>query len=405
MGWGAGFDWLDGTVTVPAPMPPEWGTSIFEFYRVPNDERWAGSLCRVLYHETIHFWQFLSSAYLANLVQAEWLRLRAFEDSGRWPPVDEAVAALGRTAVGRPFSAMELLECWARYWDVHTRHPGRILREEGIDALHSPGPGGGYSSAQFDRFMQHGRDAAVYARPYRWALERAGGRSKFVNLVLPTIMFCAFGSPDPVAVFVAALDRALKSSEVDHAVRNRSDSINLDWLDSYHTVIREAVTPSIQVLGMPDFTAGWDVLARGRLGEHPIYRIYLRRVQKALDHVRLFSAVPSRVDSIENAIHTATTAAAVRDPLVLFMFPGQPGYRSYLGWTVPPPRVRFADIVWHAEVEVGAEALSMLLPRKDLEPNSYRLDARYAPLDKRLQRFRDAEYAVRRGLPLTTFTR
>lgn len=405
MTWGTGFDWLDGTVTVPASKPAAWGSTLDDFYRSPNDGRWGRSLCRVLYHESTHFWQLLSSAYLANLVQAEWMRLRAFEDHGQWPPVDDAVAALRRTVDGRPFSAVELMECWARYWDVHTRHAGQLLREDGIPAPHAgQGPEGAYSGAQFDRFMQHGRDAAGYARPYRWALQRAGGASAFVNLVLPTITFCAFGSPDPVAVFTTALESALDSSAIRDAVHDRTGFINVDWLARYRIVIAEAVAPAVRSLGLPAFTAGWDVMARGRLGEHPVYETYLHRVQLALETVQLFNTAPPSDESMAEVLRAAAAAAAVRDPLVVFMFPGQPSYREHLGRILPPPRVRFTDTVWHAEIEFAGETATRLASHSGHgRPAGHHLDARYPALDRRLQRFRDAEYAVRRGLPLATF--
>ena len=405
--WGTGFDWLDGTVRVPAPMPAAWKGGLDDFYQGPNDERWGGSLCRVLYHETIHFWQLLSSAYVANLVQAEWLRLAGFEETGRWRPVDETVAASRHTGRGYPFAAIELLECWARYWDVHTRHAGRLLREDGIDASHLPsGPDGAYSAVQFDRFMQEGRDSAVYARPYRWALDRADGQSALVNLILPSIVFCAFGSPDPVAVFVGAVDRARKSDRIRRVVRGRTGSINVDWLHSYPVVITEAVVPTVRSFNMPSFTAGWDVLARGRLGEHPIYGTYLPRIDLALRSVRRFDTGPPRGESIDETLRVVTTRSAVRDPAVMFMFPGQPTYRAHLGRFLPPPRIRFADTVWHAEVTFAADAIAKLqyASGASAAATDVRLDARYVELDARLQRFRDAEYAARRGLAPTTFS-
>jgi hypothetical protein len=66
------FVWLSGTVTIPVRAPEEWATDgLVEFYKDPNKPEWGGTLCRVLYHESIHFWQLLSSAYLANASQEE----------------------------------------------------------------------------------------------------------------------------------------------------------------------------------------------------------------------------------------------------------------------------------------------------------------------------------------------
>ena len=77
------FDYLTGTVRVLAACHPDLAADLLPFYVHPNDDRWGEHLCRVLYHESIHFWLFISSAYLANIVAGEWLRLETFRDTGR----------------------------------------------------------------------------------------------------------------------------------------------------------------------------------------------------------------------------------------------------------------------------------------------------------------------------------
>jgi hypothetical protein len=410
--WGNTFDWLDGTVRVPVPMPTAWAEGLGDFYQAPNDDRWGGSLCRILYHESIHFWQLLSSAYLANLVQEEWLRFADYMRNGMLRPAHPDVIGMRRVEGGRPFSPLELIECWARYWDVHTRHPRRILEEDGLepppawvaDAIGAPP--GAYTSAEFDTFMQHGRDAATYARPYRWMLDRAEGDSSFVNIAFPVVVFCAFGSPWPVQLFIAAFERAQLSREVRAAVDQRTGSINVDWLYTYRAVIEHAVAPAVCELGGPVFTAGWDVLDRGPLGTHPIYGTYRSRVQIAMRSTRKFNTDQPADDSVEELLRSTTARAALSDPLVMFMFPGQPTYRMHLGRTVPPPRVQFVDATWHAEREFAAHALHKLALHigADVEDGNETLAPTYAQLDRDIQRFRGAEYAVRRGLPADTFT-
>jgi hypothetical protein len=398
---GTTFNWLDGTVRLPVVKPAEWGPGLQLFYDAPNDDRWGGQLSRILYHESIHLWQLLSSAFLANIVQSEWLRLCRFEERGTLEPVDAAVATLNATPDGQPFSALELVECWARYWDVHTRHPGRILREDGIDPPPRLGiaPAGAYTAGEFDTFMQAGRDAAIYARPYRWSLDKAAGNSQFVNLVFPVLVFCAFGSPDPVRVFTTALDRAQTSSTVRAAVRGMSGSINIDWLHTYRRIIDDVVAPAVHDLGLPSFTGGWDVLDRGPLGQHPIFRSYHGRIRLAMNSTQLFNVEPPNDDSINETLRFEEARAAVADPLVLFMFPGQPSYRSHLGQTVPPPRIRFTDTVWYAERTFAASVMDKIGAQGGLDPTGdVTLAVEYEGLDARLHRFQEAKYAARRDL-------
>ena len=82
------FEYLTGTIMVPAEAPEEWQKEgLGKFYLSPNDEQWGQSLCRVLYHESVHFWQLFSSAYIANLVSDDWRRLQHYEETGEVLPL------------------------------------------------------------------------------------------------------------------------------------------------------------------------------------------------------------------------------------------------------------------------------------------------------------------------------
>ena len=59
------------------------------FYENPNSDLWGETLCRVLYHESLHFWQFLASGYIANFVNEEWIRLLHFENNNEVEPRSE----------------------------------------------------------------------------------------------------------------------------------------------------------------------------------------------------------------------------------------------------------------------------------------------------------------------------
>ena len=123
----AHFEYLTGVINVPATAPAKLvDDGLDQFYLEPNDEEWGASLCRVLYHESIHFWQLFSSAYVANIVDHDWIRLQHFRDTGQVQPLGERAQEYGVRDEGMPFSPRELLECWARYWDVHSRSPAAI---------------------------------------------------------------------------------------------------------------------------------------------------------------------------------------------------------------------------------------------------------------------------------------
>jgi len=291
------FEYLTGIVKVPASAPLEWQKEgLTEFYRSPNDDAWGATLCRVLYHESIHFWQLFSSGYVANLVADDWRRLQHFRATGEVRPLSTEANQYKITASGLPFSERELLECWARFWDVHTREPGAIIRDEGypaeeVERLEMIDPYTGsksYTHEAYDYLMRGGPASGSYEKPYRWLLDQTQGHSAFVAITFPILVHSAFGSPDPVKVFCETFDRAWNSSVLRPAIDSRFGYINLDWLNQWSAIIGEAHIPVIRKHHLPDFTSGLDVIARGPLASHPIYREYVDQFKVLHGHLSLY---------------------------------------------------------------------------------------------------------------------
>jgi hypothetical protein len=123
------------------------------------------------------------------------------------------------------------------------------------------------------------------------------------------------------------------------------------------------------------------------------------------NRVMLNKATPPKERSLESIYDYAIVDLPMRDPRVIFAFPGQPIYRLALGEHLPPPRVRFQGLTLHAERSLGAGVLAKL--REQMGETPQDADASLKPVfeafDPRLKRFREAEYAVSVGLPATTF--
>lgn len=403
------FDYLTGTIGVDRDAPAAWKTETeLPFWLNPNDESWGDELSRVLYHETIHFWQLLSSGYVANLVGEEWGRLLEYEDTGELPEKSDLVAGHNRPAPGDPFSPRELVECWARYWDVHTRSPARIVREEGIPVddprqleIEFSAVLPAYTGDAFDTVMQVGEDCALYGRPYRWLLETVDGHSALAAILFPVVAHAAFGSPDPVALFRRAVERALGSDEIRAGIDGRSGSINLDWLNSWTAVHGEAVRPAIADLGLPSFTSGLDVISRGPLSTHPVLSEYPERAS-IRGWIRLTDPGEVPGDPYGDIQAYALTDAPERDPMVVFGLPGQPYYRAGLGRLVPPPRIRFRNYTWYAP-RSGVRTIQEAFEGTGTGDEDY--GPRYPALDRRIDRFEAAKKAVSLGLPPDHFER
>jgi hypothetical protein len=286
------YDYLRGIVSVNAEAPVGWEAEWdLPFWMSPNNDAWGRQLCRVLYHETLHFWQLLSSGYLAVLVAAEWERLLHYEATGELMPAGQFLMDHSRPIGSDPFSTAELTECWARFWDVHTRSPARIIDEEGI----TPGDDAAlttqfgeivaYTGDAFDIVMQVGEDSAVYGAPYRWLLETVHD-SYLANLLFPILVQAAFSTVRPAGMFCAfAQQIAGRPSLLQEIYGNAKRSVNLDWLTIYPLVRSELIDPILQEIMTafqeartggpgPVLGNGLFIIQRSHLASHPILSEY-----------------------------------------------------------------------------------------------------------------------------------
>jgi len=423
---GTEFNWFSGVAEIAAPCPPGLAADrgLQPFFEAPNAPEWGAALPRWLYHECLHFWQLASSRYLQLIVVAEWERVFAFERDRALPR--GARYAYGSVGAGEPFSVRDLVECLARFWDVHTRGATRILCEEDndldgrlalIDAVRYEG---GYSSEEFDGVMRSGRDREVYARPYHWMRERAAAApavrelpgsmesatSWAVNLLLPIAGFVALNTEAPVAAFVAAFDRGLSPDGIGIAAgrRDRRLSINLDWLD-FWPVLAPGLARAVRRIGLHTWlgTAGYGVLENPALSAHPVYRHLTSRMNALNDVLRNMRANrvfnPPRDDSgnIGDAFLLRELAITRQDYWPVFSLPGQPNFRLLLGSLFAPPLVRFDD----AEIPATASTLSEWpwpVDGPTLANAVHQSEARLCAL-------RNAEAAARFGVPLDAFVR
>lgn len=417
----AAFDYLTGVIQLDVTRPLELAEGLGPFYEDPNNPAWGSEICRTLYHESVHFWQFLSSAYLANMVADEWHRVESFQETGKVPTPSKLSSSFRNRAETMPFSAHELCECWARYWDVHTRSPNAIIQEEKIDApiKHN---NLGYAGENYDVLMRNGVASSQYEAPYRWMLERleranwsidrahkSGVASYLVALVFPATVHAAFGSPDPVGVTCAVIDRLSERADVARQLFHiKTGSINLDWLRSWSLCRIELIQPILEREEHPAFTSGFDVIQRGHLKRHPFFPAYLARSKTLLGALRLEALARDNIATTAQSDYDlryrmAMTEAPLKDPWIVFALPGQPKFRMMLGQHMHAPQVTFTD----SKSFTAETALSRVAQQSGGGLTPVQLgtipQAAVEALDALLRRFRVAEYAASRGLPPDAF--
>jgi hypothetical protein len=176
---------------------------------------------RVYWHELVHFWQALSEGFLTRLALLEWQHLNHFDQTGEVAPSSELQAhrvAFFQKDPRVGFSAWNLSESLARFWDIQKMGPGKLLaKKQGVPYVMSFDP---RSDEMFQRLEQAGLGSEVtpidseefdyqmqledwYAEPYRFVLQRIG--SVQTVILFPLVGHFALQSRSPVEVFTMAV--------------------------------------------------------------------------------------------------------------------------------------------------------------------------------------------------------
>jgi hypothetical protein len=301
----------------------------FEEEYLQQPRLYDNATIRVFVHEILHFWQVLSSGYLANLALKEWENLQEFEHSGKLTPPASILRRFMQRNPQLGFSAWNLSEALARFWDLHICGPQKILRQR-LLMIRSPDlerfgleeptdlPGSEaepYSGELFDALMLL-EDA--YAEPYRLSLSRWG--SKKSVLLFPLVGYFSLQTPEPVEVFYSVMN----NSAIDRIDFLQYRDIHAGWLSIFGHVGSLCKLAANYVGKVGDFTPGWDVVRKSSLIGHPIYRHYFQIISIVKD----FQAWQgNKID-------------------FYFACPGDPDCRAKLVSTFVPPLTRFVNGRW-----------------------------------------------------------
>lgn len=402
------YDYLSGIITVRRVAPAAWkNEAVLPFWKVPNDAAWGSHFSRVLYHEALHFWQFLSSPYLIDIVARLWGQLQHFEASGELSSTDTLWDNEGDHSA-MPFNTYELVECWARFWDVHTRNPIDIIAEEGIATDGSKlDHHGYYGDKAYDLVMTEGPNCQLYARPYRWLLKACQGNSLMANVLLPLITNAAFSTLAPATFFQGAIQRALQSKKIKAEIEPfQNKAVNLTWLKIWDTVMLEAVAPFVSHKDesmRPFLTAGYEAIEAGPLKSHPIFRQYAIKANGSNFKAwfSYFGDMTGETNPVFAEYSEWVNRIARKMPIYgVYAMPGQPFYRSTLGTLVPPPRIEFDNFAWNAPRIIQVDLSGQDRHRAE---DGRTFDEDYEALIPRIRRFRYALQAVKLGLPPDAF--
>lgn len=313
------------------------------------------ALSRVILHETVHLWQYLSSGYLAGLAAEDWHRLKSFEHDGKVTSAGQKRRTFIATSEKLQFSPKDLHESLARFWDMHILGPPLLIelelasptrsipeefvreyREAEKAGLIRHPEHGGYSDLSFRMAMRCA--AGNYGRPYLWLLNLAG--VPLADILFPLCGFFAFQTPDPIRAFNLLVRHG--SYEFSDVVPNRP--IHDWWRKGYWRVGQLAVRVAEQ-LGADGLEHIGKKVTDGELADHPVWPVLfeLRRCAgirfRDLPLFDVFpDADPDRLAQGHGLLNLDYALAC----------PGDPDYRGMLVQCLAPASVRFGDeTVWN----------------------------------------------------------
>jgi hypothetical protein len=306
----------------------------------------------VILHETLHYWQQLGSGFLVRLADEEWGRLLTFENNNNNKDIT-APGPIRQMFVKRErfgFSAKDLSECLARYWDVHVINPAQLLEIELKDPKRSFSDDfrrsynqalkkrelydskKGYSSKAYDLAMLGA--AGNYATPYKILIKNIGSLSSAV--LFPLLCHFAFQTFSPAYFFgLFAENIDMKNVESEEFQPN-IDSV---WNYQYPHIMKQCIEIYEKFGKFVEFGPVVFLKIPG-LANHPVYKWVFDWIAS---YAVLLTGSP--------LANSMSQSFANMEPNVLawfaleraFALPGIPLNRSLLLEMLSPPCITFAD--------------------------------------------------------------
>jgi hypothetical protein len=237
----------------------------------PASVEWDWEFHRPLVHETFHFWQLLCSPYLARMISAERGRVEAFEVNGSVPGPNPYHRAFTQADPEVGISAEQLLESWARFWEIQAQTPLYLLQQEGIgqDDVHESmwkvaDPASPfyrkYYWASVEVAMARGSNCTLYGKPFRWLHNQIckatdvppNGPEDFVPnwfgpsylacVAYPSLLYACFQEDDPVRRFKDGVRRICASRALIGkfcSLSLNAQFVDFEWFRHWDLINRE----------------------------------------------------------------------------------------------------------------------------------------------------------------------
>jgi len=319
---------------------------------------------RVIFHETVHYWQHIAHSFLVRLADEEWKRLIAYEKSGEKLDKGPIRREFERKERRIDFSARDLHESLARFWDVFAFGPHRLLQIEWTEgkkavsadfaqAFHELRqeanlPTGAWGGMDFATAML--TVAGQYAVPFNLVNSSLEDHFTAINL-FPLLGHFAFQTSRP-AYFFGQFVEKLGSELHAHveAMKNAPDQSPTDLLENtmnrLYLKARLACDRIVRNAGERCLVTGLMAFPNSCLNDHPAYQwAFTRRMLPAV--LRLMEA-PDVKDSARRYFKDEKSGRFMFAELLLdsaMALVGLPDSRRLLlvGGLLAPPCIRFSN--------------------------------------------------------------
>jgi hypothetical protein len=364
---------------------------------------------RVIFHEAMHYWHQLSDGFLVRLAQEDWDRLIAYEQQSELrkagPYRHEYVRRTGRYG----FSAYDLSECLARYWEVVIVDPVTILQvelaegrrsKEFLDELRLDMEEGSLQ-AEGEHATLYALDLAMrtsgnYAVPYnllRHSLD------DFVGVaIFPLLVHFAMQTLSPVFFFERFVEEVAPIALDQARDTGLAEGISTGSLDALYPYVERKCSQLVIKERESGLLHGFEVFNDGSLSQNYAYWWSFARLQVAMDSfikdMRKEGGMKmekSKADAFNEVYSDFGGWVAYFLLDCAIALPGNRANRLLLSTLLTPPCVRFSDGrilgLWDHYMRLGAQYTRDAEPPEGLKDRTEKVTRETTALQSRWEAF------------------
>jgi hypothetical protein len=242
---------------------------------------------RRLVHESIHYWQQFSHGYLLRLAQEDWIQMLEWEQKGNCAADGPCRAYYKKSEGQHGFSAEELCESLARFWEVVFSGPAGIVKEM-QEATRKTARASTQVRVEWNDLVRHGpSDAAFdmamrvsgrYGLPYavaRKVLDRVAG-----IVIFPFLAHFALKTSRPAHFFERFVEEVGPAAAIEAKNLGLFESPPRGGAEILYPLVERRCADVLKRNGEPGLLHASDLFASSPLRNNYVYWWSFRRLRR-----------------------------------------------------------------------------------------------------------------------------